>query len=327
MPTRSVQGHRTTFRFRELIDHGTLVQREQGAGVHGGEQLELGPLRIPDNQITRAAFDNGQLTIHYLDPEAQPRFARFVVTDDPVPVWQSVNYGLSRRNFAAQLDQAIARNQGHLVRETVCPWCQAKILTLQSGDWSPQVWCEYCDALITTIFVEGLAETERDYRICPQCGMYSRPRKFSEAYFYFLIVHAGVHHVENYCCSGCMRPRVWRMVAGNIPGVLGLPMALAQWVRVYRDSVGRGPLRGLDSANRLLRRNRISRALQRYARILERHPVSAGVLYNVARGLIARGERVSARRTLELAIRNCSNYGPALQQLQQLDAVEFSGPE
>ncbi len=151
--------------------------------------------------------------------------------------------------------------------------------------------------------------------------MYSRPRKFSEAYFYFLIVHAGVHHTEKYCCSGCMRPRVWRMLAGNLPGVLGMPMALTQWFRVYRDSVGRGPLRGLDSANRLLSRGKINRALDQYAKILKRHPVSAGVLLNVAGGLIARGELESARQTLELAVANCSNYGPALRQLELLDAA------
>ena len=105
------------------------------------------------------------------------------------------------------------------------------------------------------------------------------------------------------------------MVFGNLFGLLGLPLAITQLTRVYRDAVKKGPFQGLDEANRLLRRGKVEKALDRYWKIIDRHPVSAGVLYNVALGLLARGDQDHARQTLEMALENCANYLPAQQVL------------
>ena len=306
------------FQFHDLRVDSEPVYDQRSQGSHDGEWLTLGEFRIPDSQIVGFGTNESVIVLGFHDSAGQHKLVQFVVYGKTEPLRDALNYGLSRRNFTSELARAAHEGRGRDVRETVCPYCQAKTLTMDRSQ-SPQVWCSYCDSLITTIPVDGLGIIEKDYRICPECKMYSRPRKFSEGYFYFLIAHAGVHHKEHYCCSGCMRPRVWKMLFGNLFGLLGMPLAITQWFRVYLDSAGRGMFRGLDAANRSLRHRRIDRAIARYYRIVEKHPFSAGVLYNLARGLLARNDVDHGRQTLELAISNCQNYAPAIALLAELD--------
>jgi hypothetical protein len=306
------------FHFHDLRIDSKPVHDERSAGMHDGSWLVLGEFRIPDSQIVGFGTNESVIVLGFHDTSGQHKLVQFVVYGRTEPVRDALNFGISRRDFATRLAQAAHEGRGRDVRETVCPYCHAKTLTMDRSQ-SPQVWCSYCDSLITTIPVDGLGNIEKDYRICPECKMYSRPRKFSEGYFYFLVVHAGVHHKEHFCCSGCMRPRVWKMLFGNLFGLLGMPLAITQWFRVYMDSA-RGMLRGLDSANRSLRRRRIDRAIARYSRIVEKHPFSAGVLYNLARGLLARNDLEHGRQTLELAVSNCANYAPAIALLAELNA-------
>ncbi len=311
------------FRFRNLEIDDQRVTTDALQGSHDGTRLVLVKLLVPDARITGAAADKQNFVVRFDDEQGETTVAAFEVIGDPRRLLAAIQFGLSRRQFARRLEEVARHGDARRARETICPYCRAKLLTVEDEPVAPQVWCEYCDSLITTVPVENLGDSERDYRLCPQCGLYSRPRKFTIAYFYFLIFHAGVHHDVVYRCSGCMRPTVWRMVLGNLPGVLGMPLALTQWTRVYRDSTGRGPLRGLDAANRMLRRRRrIEKALDRYDRILERHPYSAGVLYNVAQGLIARGDMNHARQTLAMAVENCANYAPALWHLAKFKASD-----
>lgn len=306
------------FQFHDLRIDSEPVDDPRFDGMHDGSWLVLGELRIPDSQIAGFGTNQTVFVVGFHDSSGRHRVVQFVIKGRTELVRDALNYGLSRREFEVQLAQAATVGRARDVRETVCPWCLAKTLTIDR-DKSPQVWCSWCDSLITTIPADGLGDVERNYRICPECNMYSCPRKFSEGYFYFLIVHAGVHHKEHFCCGGCMRPRVWKMLFGNLFGLLGMPLAITQWVRVYGDSRGEGALRGLDAANRSLRRRRIDRALARYSRIVERHPFSAGVLYNLARGLLLRNDLNHCRQTLELAISNCSNYAPAIALLEELN--------
>ena len=117
-----------------------------------------------------------------------------------------------------------------------------------------------------------------------------------------------------------MRPEAWKMTLGNLPGVLGMPLALTQLLRVYRDAIKKGPFQGLDKGNRLLKRGQVEKALEQYSKIIEKHPFSAGVLYNVAIGLLAQGDRVHATETLDMALQNCVNYAPAERMLSKLQA-------
>lgn len=307
------------FVFRELYLNRELVHFERDQGSHDGDRLAIGKMEIPDRDIRYVNRVDDQLHIGWDDVDLGPRVVSMIIDADLAPVVAAVHYGLSRREFDQQLEHAASEGMGTRCRDAVCQHCSARILSVEDYPWAPQIYCKWCDSLNTTIDVAELGNLERDYRICPGCSMYSRPRKFTIAYFWFLIFHADVSHKVVHCCNDCMRPQAWKMVFGNLFGLLGMPLAMTQLVRVYRDSIKGGPFRDLDHANRLLKRGRVDRALDKYWKIVERHPVSSGVLYNVALGLLAQGDRSHARETLELALANCANYQPA----QRLMASQF----
>ena len=306
------------FSFRDLYLNDSLSHRERNLGSHDGDRLQIGKLIVADRDIQYLNTAGNQLHVGWQDADSGPRVASMIVDTDVRPIRDAIHFGLSRRVFDTQLQEAGSQGLGNHCRDTECQFCQAKILSLDAYPWSPQVYCPWCDSLNTTVEVPDLGLREKEYRICPLCGMYSRPRNFTIAYFWFLIFHASVSHKIVVCCNDCMRPEAWKMLFGNLFGVLGLPLAVTQLVRVYRDSVQSGPFRGLDEANRLLKQGRVDKALDRYWKIIERHPVSAGVLFNVALGLIANNDRPHARQTLQLCLENCGNYTPAAKLLDKL---------
>jgi hypothetical protein len=315
----------TKFRFHQLQINGEPAGSGVQEGLHDGHQLWLHELKIADAAITRVVVQDGRLSIAAELPEAGPVFLELTVLRDARPLLAAIQFGLSRRRFEQLAGAAAADGRGRQIRRTDCPWCSARIFTLDGDVDAPQVWCEYCDSLVTLVPVDGLGDAERYMRLCPVCNLYSRPRRYTIAWFYFLVHHAGIHQKVKEYCTGCLRPDAWKMLLGNIPGVLGVPFAMMQWYRAYRNSFDRGPFRGLDKGNITLRRKRqIGVALKYYERILNRHPYSAGVLYNVGVGLLMRGDGEHARQALWQALENCSNYRPAQNLLARMTAVEKS---
>ena len=307
----SAEQRMVKFVFRELYQNKSLVHLERDRGFHDGQRLVIGSLEIPDRDIEYLNSVDDELHVGWQNLNKGPMVVSMIVDTDRRLLVNAINFGLSRRVFAQQLDDAANQGLGTKCRDTICQYCLAKILSIEEYPWAPQVYCHYCDSLNTTIDVPDLNQIEKDFRICPECQLYSRPRQFTVAYFWFLFIHAEVSHRTVLCCNDCMRPQAWKMLFGNLFGVLGLPLAFTQLVRVHRDSIKRGPFQGLDEANRCLKKGRVDKALDRYWKIFERHPVSAGVLYNVAFGLISQGDHLHARETLELALQNCANYRPA----------------
>jgi tetratricopeptide (TPR) repeat protein len=304
---------------REFCLNNSLVRRERQGGFHDGTFLYLGSLEIPDRDIRFLQTSGRELHVGWDDRQQGPQVASMIVDADIRPVVDAIHFGLSRRVADEQRQRLAAEGRGAEYRTAECRYCHAQILARDLPPWSPQVYCPWCDCLNTNDARLETPVTEKDYRICPECGLYSRPRRFTVAYFWFLVFHAGVHHEVVECCGDCMRPRAWKMLFGNAFGVLGLPLTVTQLFRVYRDSARRGPFYRLNRANRLLKQGRIEQALDYYWQMVEGHPASAGILYNVALGLIARGDLTYARQTLELALEHCSNYRPAMQLLESLN--------
>lgn len=308
------------FVFRELYLNDELVQLERGQGWHDGDRLAIGDLEIPDRDIRYFRNSGNELHVGWDDVDQGPRVASMIMDADSSEIVAAINYSLSRREFDQRLEQAAEQGLGTRCRDSVCPHCSARIFSLDTYPWSPQVYCKWCDSLCTMTdkSLPSLDKlNENEYRTCPRCQMYSRPREFTIGYFWFIIFHAGVTHRTVQCCNDCMKPETWKMVFGNLPGLLGMPLAITQWLRVRRDSIKAGPFQGLDEANRLLKRGKVEHALDKYWKIVERHPVSAGVLYNVAKGLLAQDDRQHALETLELALEYCPNYPPVVVLLEQ----------
>ena len=108
------------------------------------------------------------------------------------------------------------------------------------------------------------------------------------------------------------------MFFGNLPFVIGVPVAITQLFRAYGGSVLGGQFKGLDTGNTRARKGDVKGALKQYQSILERVPHSAGVKYNLGVALLMEGDRQRAADTFELALEDCSNYAPAYHQLREL---------
>lgn len=320
--TPVLRSRRTEFRFRDLIDSQNHTDAGPGSAEHTGELLVFNGYSVRDDQIQELEIEENVFRLVVDGESGNTAQVMFAVIGPIQPVRDAIHYGLSRRVARSQWSRLEKNSMTPTGREQECPWCQAMIFAVDPDREASQLWCRWCDALVTLDPPEGLGDSERELRLCPQCHLYSDPKKFSEFYFHFEIVIGGVYQKEHTCCRACMRPRTSRMIAGNLIGVLGLPFAIRHWFKVNRDIHRDSPFRGLDRANRAIQKRRFDKALSLYWEIIERHPSSAGVLYNVAMGLLLKGDGEHARQTLEMALSNCPNYPPARRLLDQVRRID-----
>jgi len=183
---------------------------------------------------------------------------------------------------------------------------------------TPQLYCHFCDTLKTIDRFQEPIPNETEFRICENCQMYSKPKKFTTFYFYFLLVIYGFNSNSSYRCGGCMRSESWKMLLGNLIFILGVPHAIYQLCRAYLGDAVTGKFKGLDKGNLKAARGNVEGALVQYEAILERVPHSAGIKYNLGLALLAKGDIPHAIQVFELALEDCSNYAPAYQQLVNL---------
>ncbi len=189
-----------------------------------------------------------------------------------------------------------------------CPNCNAAIILTDMPD-TPQIYCHFCDSLMTHN-TSMAAKDEREYCLCDACGMFSKPRRFTVFYFYFLFVVYGWSQNTTTRCPACMRGDAWKMLFGNLLFVLGVPVAIAQLIRSYGREVT-GTFAGLNAANLKAQRQDLSGALQIYSEISDRVPHCAGIKFNLGMALLGAEKTEQAARAFEAALGDCGNYAPA----------------
>ena len=145
--------------------------------------------------------------------------------------------------------------------------------------------------------------------------MFSKPKRFTIFYFYFLLVVWGFSSRVTHRCPACMRGEAWKMLLGNMPFLLGVPVAIVQLFRCYGGKLTGSVTADLDAANLKARKGDMLAALQGYQKVLEQVPFAAGVKYNLALALLQQNEIQRAAETLELVLTDCANYAPAYSVL------------
>ncbi|MBB76273.1 MAG: hypothetical protein CMJ75_17335 [Planctomycetaceae bacterium] len=201
------------------------------------------------------------------------------------------------------------------LRHIVCPACSVTV-DLTRFPKTPQMFCPYCETLSTIQSNLVPPENEAVFRLCENCGMFSRPRTFTSFYFYYLVVHSGIHTHSSKRCRGCRRSASWRMLAGNLFFIVGVIPAIIQLTRAYRKDRDTDAYRGLEPANQWARRGQLSKAIEGYREILQRVPCAAGIYYNLGMALYRQQDPTHAASVLELALEDCANYIPARQLLE-----------
>ena len=302
------------FKYKWHDATGAVTGAEHGRGSFDGLTLRAGKLQIPIGNLIGFQTADSVFFLRFLDEKGRAVRAHIeVYGTDLVGLSRLVN--AARSQAFAEKERTKLSKSGTLqtYRDSSCPFCQSTII-LTGLPETDQVYCNFCDTLFTVDRNVGDA-LEMHFRICEKCGMYSRPRSFAVFYFYFLVFTFGFHHDAVESCSGCMRKSAWKMVLGNLLGVLGFPFALMQLYRSYATRKISGRFEGLDDANLLARRGKVDMALEKYEQIMEVVPENAGVKFNIAQGLMVKRDFPHAQQMFELALDDCSNYWPAVHGL------------
>jgi hypothetical protein len=312
-----------SFKFKWIDDEGN----EQGffakKGSFDGETLQLDDAAIPVVAIVEVEFRDRFMFVSVMTEEKEPTLLGFAIVSGSAQRLKE-EMGRARSSAWARMHREELEEQGtgHTYREAQCPHCQA-IIDLTGMEPTPQVNCDFCNTVSTIDTTPrpdgtmGPSAAEKQYRICDECGMYSKPRKFTIFYFYFLLVVYGYYSQPTWRCPACMRGEAWKMLFGNILFIIGLPVALAQLFRSYGGTDIGGLYPGLDRANLKARSGNFEGAIADYRVILEKQPVSVGVKYNIGLAFLHDKDESGAARMFEFALRDCANYQPAAGMLAQ----------
>lgn len=307
----------TRFKFRWINEDGAEVGIRRQAGSFDGQTLKLDDVEVPVVAIIQTAHREDRMIIGVVTEDEQVASILFAVTGIDAETLKT-EIDVVRSAVWAEIHQQDLedRGLGYTCRIAECRHCGAT-LVLSKMPTTTQLYCNFCDSLTTLDDTLPTLPREHKFKICDECGMFSKPQKFTIFYFYFLLVVYGFRSRTTWRCPACMRGDAWKMFFGNLPFVVGLPVAIMQLVRSYGSSLGRGNSGGLDTANLLARKGDAMGAFQRYRAILEHVPHSAGIKYNLALALLTQEDIPRAADTLEAALQDCSNYGPAFGLLKQ----------
>lgn len=305
------------FKFKWINEEGQAQGFYSRKGEFDGETLTLDDAQVDSAGILDVEFRDKVMVLSVINNDGEPIHLLFQVTKGSVQkLKQLLGQARSRAWAKSHRVQLEAEGRGHEYRDATCPHCRS-VIDLSGFTKTPQVSCEFCHTLvdIDPTSVDPPNKSEKQYRLCDECGMFSKPRKFTIFYFYFLLVVYGYSQRPTWRCPGCMRGEAWKMLFGNLIFVLGVPVALTQLFRAYGGTDLGGKYPGLDSANVKARGGKFQQAIADYRKILEKAPVAAGVKYNIGLAMIERENWNDAASMLEFALADCSNYQPAANAL------------
>lgn len=307
------------FKFHWMNAKGQAASLLRKKGTFDGETLRLAAAEIPVAVVLDVVVREERMVVSA--PTQDGRINSIGILFNSKKIAQKLKESLDIARSATWAEhhrQELAKKgRGHAYRDAQCPSCNATVI-LSDMPKTPQLYCSFCQTLTSLNGSDlPLAET-RNYRLCDDCGMFSKPRKFTIFYFYFLLVFYGWRTRTTWRCPTCMRPDAWKVLFGNFPFVLGVPVAITQLVRSYGSDLAGGSFAGLDTGNRAARAGRFPQAIEKYRNILERHGHAAGVKYNLGLALLQQGDKRRAAETFRLALEDCANYAPAYQQLRRL---------
>jgi len=306
------------FKFHWLSEEGQATTMFARKGSFDGEFLILEETEIPVGIILQSIVQENRMVLAFFTgDEENPVGHLLIQTGVANDLKEQLDIARSDVWAKQHKEELVKKGLGHTYRDEECPVCTARLILTDMPE-TPQLFCHFCDSLTTIDQAEEPVSREEDYSLCEECGMFSKPQKFTIFYFYFLLVVYGWWSKTTRRCPPCMRGEAWKMLFGNLIFLLGVPVAIIQLIRCYGADTVSGKFKGLNAGNVHARAGDVAKALEMYREILERVPFSAGVKYNLGMALLMQGDDERAADTFELALEDCANYVPAYQQLQQL---------
>ncbi len=278
------------------------------------QALTLSDMTIPTERLIGCETRDKRIVIAFHDATAPGGAATVIEVYKPSvkKLEQAINRSASDHELLRRQQKLEELGRADEIRTSVCPSCDATI-DLTGHTQTPECFCPYCGAVAN----EGVAPKERvKVQMCDSCGFFAFPRGITCFYFYFLVFFYGFRHQRKHMCSTCMRAEGWKMLAGNLIFILGVPVALTQLGRAYfGGSSISGGYRGLEAANVAARKGKAEKAQQGYNAIVERLGVSAVAHTNAGLAFARVDELPKATEHFENALLNCGNFTPAAKGL------------
>ena len=306
-------GTEIRFKFHHVDEEGGQVGFLAKKGRFDGETLVLGDDELPIAAIVRAdrRFDRIILVVLQENGSAMPVVIA-VKSRNVKELLAALNRESSKRWTEATREKLTREGRAAEFRAQPCPYCHS-IVDLTGFKSTEQMFCGYCDTIVS---LDGQAPTnEQDHALCDSCGYFSRPREFATFYFYFLLIIYGFQHGKLFVCGACMRKEAWKMFLANLIFILGVPFALYQLTRVYLvDKTGlKSSFTGLDKANLLARKGKMTEAILRYSEICKTVTDYSGIRYNTGLALVEKVDMERAAVQFEKALSLCSNHSPSFE--------------
>lgn len=309
-----MESHILTFKYQPLDTQGQPTGLLSKKGSFDGEFLVLHKERLPAQAIMKCICVGKRLVV-VLAGKSEPISVPMMITKGNAAVLnQKFNQIASIYQTQAHQEALEKAGKGHTFYAHPCPSCSAMV-DLTGLPATPQMYCPFCEHILT---LDSPVPEEKRYHLCSCCGLYSEPKQFTIAYFYFLLVVYGWQYKRVYMCNVCARSEAWKMLLGNMLFVVLVPMAVTQLVRAYAGGSARSAtFQGLDQANALQIGRRYPQAVVEYQRLEQRIPHHAGVLFNHGRALQKAADLNGAASLYERSLAACANFIPAAQELLQ----------
>lgn len=285
-------------------------------------------IRLKDNTLRYSAIAHstcrGRRLILTVDPQkiSNPKIAKHLIHKNLLALEitsaksKNLELFIDRVSSRYQADQRrrelIREGRGKEFRTVSCPHCEST-LDLSLLNKTPYVYCRFCE----TIFQEkGRAETVgATYCHCDECGWFDRVQGYSEFYFYFFLIVYGFSWKRRYLCDTCVDQVFLKTLLLNFIFVLGIFPAL--WMKI-KSLMGRDKrLQSLAKANALSKNDDHQQADLLYGNLHQHLPNHPGLLLNQGLGYLNSNSQKSWQ-LFQKAVDNCSNYGPAVRVMNQI---------
>ncbi len=219
----------------------------------------------------------------------------------------------SRARAKAHQRQLELAGKAEEYRAKVCPHCQATV-DLSGLDSTRNIYCRYCESVFTGH--DQIVTNGDDHRHCDECNMFDRVRGFTEFYFYFLLIIYGFSSNRRFLCDDCALKMTRKMFFINFIFVLGLFPTIYNRIKIASGK--KEELKKLAQANNLAKKGKFTEASEIYEQIsgtFENHP---GILQNQAIAAAITTEEAQMGTYLMRALKSCSNYGPTMNTMRQI---------
>lgn len=234
-----------------------------------------------------------------------------------------INQQISRVRANAHQNNLTQHGQEDQFRSERCPACNATINLTGLPD-SPYLFCPACEALAVKNPSTGrripvsTPENARQGQ-CEVCGYYGRVKEYKETNMDYYVVVRVYKTTFRQTCDSCASEYARQNKYDAFRG-------LGTMLKTKR---GQGETwKRLAHANSLAAQKQLTEAIEIYNELLQEWPSHPGVLFDLAMAHMAVRKRAEAEAFARRALKACSNYGPALALLKELDEIikQPSGP-